>query len=261
MNGSAAINPLADAAGFYREFQPPMALRGHFQCVWVNRAARDQGGPVDVVPDGCVDLVWREGRLLVAGPDITVARPVLMAGSTVLGARFRAGAAAHWLGLPMSEIVGRSVDLADIWGPRRVREVGERIADAPTPATKARWLLDGLSAMAPSMVKPDETAGRIFSWLHEGTGASDPVAALRERLDLSERTLLRRSREHFGYGPKMLDRILRFQRFQTMARRAPQANLAAMAAEAGFADQAHLNRDIQSLCGMSAGAFVRQLTG
>ena len=261
MNESAIIIPLADAVAVDREYQPPLALRDHFQCIWINRAARDQGGPVDVVPDGCVDLVWREGRLLVAGPDITVARPVLMAGSTVLGARFRAGSAAHWLGLPMSEIVGRSVDLADIWGARRVREFGERIADAPTATTKARWLLDGLSGMAASMEKPDETAGWIFSRLYEGMGASDPVAVLCERLEMSERTLLRRSREHFGYGPKMLDRILRFQRFQTMARRSPQANLATMAAEAGFADQPHLNREIQSLCGMSAGAFVRQLTG
>ena len=261
MNESAIIIPLADAAGFYREYQPPLALRDHFQCIWINRAARDQGGPVDVVPDGCVDLVWREGRLLVAGPDITVARPVLMAGSTALGARFLAGSAAHWLGLPMSEIVGRAVDHAAMWGAPRGGDLVERKAEAPTAPAQTRRLLDGLGAMAPLVEKPDETARWIFSRLYEGMGASDPVAVLRERLEMSERTLLRRSREHFGYGPKMLDRILRFQRFQTMARRSPQANLATMAAEAGFADQPHLNREIQSLCGMSAGAFVRQLTG
>lgn len=259
MKDKPVTNPLADKAGFYREFAPPIALRDHFQCVWINRAAATSGGPVDVVPDGCVDLVWRDGRLLVAGPDITVAKPVLAAGSIVLGARFRAGAAARWLGLPMSELVGRSVDLADIWSAGRLRDVAMPIADAASTGQMARSLLDGIAALSPQDTSPDPFAQRMFAWLGEGLGAAEPIAVLRERLNMSERTLLRRSREHFGYGPKMLDRILRFQRFQAMARRSPSASLAALAAEAGFADQAHLNREVRSLCGMSAGAFLRQL--
>lgn len=253
-------NPLADGAGFYREVAPPIALRDHFRCVWIHRAATTSDGPVDVVPDGCVDLVWRDGRLLVAGPDITVARPVLAAGSIVLGARFRAGAAARWLGLPMSELVGRSVDLADIWSVRRLGEIVEPIADAVSTGQTARALLAGLRALSPSVAAPDPVAERMFAWLGEGLGTAEPIAVLCEGLDISERTLLRRSREHFGYGPKMLDRILRFQRFQAMARRSPPASLAALAVEAGFADQAHLSREVQSLCGMSAGAFLRQLS-
>ncbi|WP_170301869.1 hypothetical protein [Cupriavidus basilensis] len=35
--------------------------------------------------------------------------------------------------------------------------------------------------------------------------------------------------------------------------------LAALAADAGYADQAHLSREIQSLCGMTASALLRQL--
>lgn len=256
---TADLLPLADATGGYHEYRPPPALRCHFRCVWQNRTGPDQAGAVDVVPDGCVDLLWRNGRLMVAGPDITVARPVLTAGSTVLGARFRPGAAAHWLGIPMSEIVGRSVDLAEIWGDRQVNEITEKIVDASTVAERASLLLEALTGKAPSVATPDPVASRIFGWLAEGLGAAEPVGQLRERLDMSERTLLRRSREHFGYGPKMLDRILRFQRFQSLARATPTASLATMAAEAGFADQAHLNREIQSLCEMSAGAFVRQL--
>lgn len=258
---TADFPPLADATGGYREYRPPPALRAHFRCVWRNRTGPDQAGAVDVVPDGCVDLLWRNGRLTVAGPDVTVARPVLAAGSTVLGARFHAGAAVPWLGLPMSEIVGRSVDLADIWDPRQVNEITGKIIDAPTIAGQTGLLLEALTDRASVIATPDPVAARMFAWLAEGLGAAEPVGLLRERLNMSERTLLRRSREHFGYGPKMLDRILRFQRFQSLARATPSASLATMAAEAGFADQAHLNREVQSLCAMSAGAFVRQLAG
>jgi len=251
----------ADGAGLYREYLPPAALRAHFQCVWMHRTAQDHAGPVEVVPDGCVDLIWREGRLHVAGPDITTARPVLKAGAVVLGARFRAGAASSWLGLPMSEIVGCAVDMADLWDPREVADINGRVGDVASPAAQARRLSQALTMRAPSQPEPDPAAARMFAWLCRGLGSAEPVATLRRRLDMSERTLLRRSRQHFGYGPKTLDRILRFQRFQEVACRAEIVSLAEMAAEAGYADQAHLGREIQALCGVSAAMYVRRLAG
>lgn len=252
---------LADGTGYYREHRPTLALRGHFQCIWINRVASNHEGAVAVVPDGCIDLLWRNGRLFVAGPDITVARPVLSAGSFVLGARFRAGAAARWLGLPMSEIVGRTVDMADLWGSRQVDDIIGRAGNSASTGAQAGHLLQALTDRAASVAEPDPAAARMFAWLGQGLGSAEPVGVLRQRLDMSERTLLRRSREHFGYGPKMLDRILRFQRFQAIARDSAASGLAGMAAEAGFADQAHLSREMRSLCDMSAGDFVRQLAG
>ena len=81
------------------------------------------------------------------------------------------------------------------------------------------------------------------------------------RLELSERSLRRRCHEAFGYGPKRLDRILRFQRFLDLARRAraPGAELAALALAAGYADQAHLSREVRRLSSLSAATVVGQL--
>lgn len=251
----------AQQAGVYREYAPPVALREHFRCVWIHRTAWDHRGTVEVVPDGCVDLVWRSGRLFVAGPDVTVARPELAPGAVVLGARFRAGAASGWLGLRMDEIVGRAVDMADIWDRRTVRELNDRVGDAATIPAQVRLLSRALTDRASAQAAPDPAAARMFSWLSAGLGSGEPVATLRRRLDMSERTLLRRSRQHFGYGPKTLDRILRFQRFQAIADRADRAGLAEMAAGSGYADQAHLSREIQALCGVSASTFVRQRNG
>lgn len=47
----------------YRE--RPSRLSGAF--VWTRTVAGDDARPV--LPDGCMDLLWCEGRLLVAGPD------------------------------------------------------------------------------------------------------------------------------------------------------------------------------------------------
>jgi AraC-like DNA-binding protein len=67
---------------------------------------------------------------------------------------------------------------------------------------------------------------------------------------MSERTLRRRFDESFGYGPKTLDRILRFQRYRRLARQ-PDASTAVLAVEAGYADQAHLVRESRRLMGVT----------
>jgi AraC-like DNA-binding protein len=104
-------------------------------------------------------------------------------------------------------------------------------------------------------------AAAIFATLrmNAASEAGGIVRRLAAKLDTSERSLRRRSLETFGYGPKTLHRILRLQEFMASARRSCSLSLAELALENGFTDQAHLNREVQSLCSMSAGEFVRQL--
>jgi methylphosphotriester-DNA--protein-cysteine methyltransferase len=60
----------------------------------------------------------------------------------------------------------------------------------------------------------------------------------------------RRFTEHIGYGPKTLQRVLRFQRFmRTIA--SPRVELAGAAALAGYADQSHLSRETRRLAGLT----------
>src|SRR6266540_3327904 len=61
-------------------------------------------------------------------------------------------------------------------------------------------------------------AGRLAGRL--GDAAGPVVAKLAATLGTSERQLHRRCLDAFGYGPKTLDRVLRFQRFLSMARSA-----------------------------------------
>jgi AraC-like DNA-binding protein len=217
-------------------------------------------GPVAVVPDGCVDLLWREERFTVVGPDITAATPELRPGSIVLGIRFMPGAAAKWLGRPLTEIIGLEVPMTEFWGSTADR-VTDRIVAASSVRDKLRVLQASLATEAPKVGHPRQQATIIFDFLKaDGSAEGRKIMALRKRLGVSERTLRRQCDELFGYGPKTLDRILRFQRLQALARTDAAGGLALLALRAGYADQAHLTREIQSLCGMTAGEFVGQLT-
>lgn len=247
---------LSGAVGDYREFDPPAVLAGHFQCVWSNTLRPDAGSLLTIVPDGCVDITWIDGELIVAGPDMVAARSALRPGSTVIGARFRPGAASRWLGLPMSEIVGSRLPLGHFWGAR-AGEIAGRISDAPSIAERMRAMQSALSPLAPDIGPPPPGIGFAFNAL-KTESAGRNMAVILDRLDVSPRTLRRRCVEAFGYGPKTLERILRFQRFLNLARRSAEPRLAALAFQAGYADQAHLTREVQRLSGFSPATVLRQ---
>lgn len=210
-----------------------------------------------VVPDGCVDILWIEGRLIVAGPDESVALTTLAPGTTVTGIRFRPGAATKWLGLPMSEIVGDRVDLRDLWGGQ-AQDLANRIGDAEMPADRLRRLEAGLSRLAPAIDPPAPDMELVFGSLaRQPSGTS--IATICDRLEISERSLRRRCHQVFGYGPKTLDRILRFQRFLRLARRPGEARLSVLALEAGYADQAHLTREMRRLSSLSPSMILSQI--
>jgi AraC-like DNA-binding protein len=78
-----------------------------------------------------------------------------------------------------------------------------------------------------------------------------------ERLDVSERQLRRRCQAAVGYGPATLRRVLRFRRFVSWADAgAPGGDLATIAAELGYADQAHLTRECTRLAGQTPTALI-----
>jgi AraC-like DNA-binding protein len=82
------------------------------------------------------------------------------------------------------------------------------------------------------------------------------IAWLSGELAMSEQTLRRQCEEAFGYGPKTLDRILRFQRFLKLVRGSRNAAAASLALEAGYADQAHLVRESRRLVATTPGEIA-----
>jgi AraC-like DNA-binding protein len=196
-----------------------------------------------VLPDGCMDLLWHEGRLLVAGPD-TRAHVTAGAPGTWVGLRFHPGSAPAFLGVPAHELRDLRVELADLWPVPEVRRLRSRIAGAPDPTT-------ALDEVVAERAAPDDPVLRA---LVTRLDAGRPVAATADELGLGARQLHRRSLVAFGYGPKTLARILRLRRALALARSG--VPYAETAARSGFADQAHLARDVRELAGLPLGRLL-----
>ncbi|MDQ2831476.1 MAG: AraC family transcriptional regulator [Chloroflexota bacterium] len=253
------IATLAAAVGSYVEAVPPVPVRRHVRRTWVYRLPDRHAGPIAVVPDGCIDLRWIAGRLSVDGPHRSAVAETLAPGALVVGLRFQPGAAPRWLGLPASELTDRCIALEDIWGGD-ARHLAEWAGAARTPSGIARRLETAMSRRA-TINPTDGEMRRVFALLEGATHAPVPdVATVAVRLGLGERTLRRRCHEAFGYGPKTLGRILRFQRFLRLAYHCQgEVALARCAGEAGYADQAHLSREARRLSGLSPRTIAAQL--
>jgi AraC-like DNA-binding protein len=210
-------------------------------------------GPVRVLPDGCMDLLWMHGRVVVAGPDEVAHVHGATAGERVAGLRFRPGVLPTLLGVPAEQLVGRRVPLVDVVDTAPWRRVLDPEADplgADDPIAAFEALMGPALRAVGSMGSSSDHWDLVAGALERGV----PVAELARSLGYSERQLSRRCRQHIGYGPAHLRRVLRLQR--ALALRRDGTATALSAALAGYADASHLHRDVRDL----AGAPLSQLS-
>ena len=239
----------AQTTGHFDERPAAPFLRDNFAATWVHRLPEAGAPPIIVTPDGTIDLQWIDGRFRIAGPDRDPQVEIFPAGATIIGFRFRPAAAAAWLGAPANEIVGQRLALDDLWGAKATRLAGS-VGGRPDLAALVACLESILARCAPARAATDRPMHAAHALIEAGPPAGVPLVPwLGRALAMSERTLRRRFDESFGYGPKTLDRILRYQRFLRLSRGSKEGSTAMLAAEAGYADQAHLVRESRRLSG------------
>jgi AraC-like DNA-binding protein len=248
---------LSQVAGTYGERAPAAALREHLVCVWTNALDHCGAANLQIVPDGCMDILWTGRELQVAGPDTRAVTQTMPIGATIVGARFRPGIAPKWLRVSAAEVLNARVPLEEFW-QRDARDLADQLLQSE-PAEAASMLESALLQRLPRVDAPDPALHIIRKVAIRDEEQSVPlIQRLIEELGWSERTLRRRCNEAFGYGPTALAQILRFQRFLHLLRRS-SAKLAALALDAGFADQAHLSREVRRLSGLTPGELMMQL--
>jgi AraC-like DNA-binding protein len=162
--------------------------------------------------------------------------------------RLRPGTAGAVFGLPASELCDISPDAAAVLG----RDVAAALLEALASGQDSHALL--LRAVELRGVRePDPLVSAAALALGRPRGRVGSVAA---ELGVSARQLQRRVADGVGYGPKMLQRVLRFRRLQELA----PAPLIELALDAGYADQAHMTAEVTQLAGLSPVRFLKDRT-
>jgi AraC-like DNA-binding protein len=214
----------------------------------------------ELLSDPCINLVFEAGSgqagSRVVGVWTQLWRRTLEGAGRVRGVKLRGGAARAFLPAPAFQFTNRITPLRQVFGrevARLEREVLGPADDGEAFEAFGAWLIrrrreDPHLALAVALVE------RI---------AADPaittMGALAEVAGLSPRELQRLFRDHVGASPKWAIRRNRLQEAALRIERGDLPSLAALAAELGYADQAHLARDFRHAVGKSPSAFAQAL--
>jgi AraC-like DNA-binding protein len=193
-----------------------------------------------VVPDGCIDVVVSGGDAFVAGPDTRPWLAELPAGDGTVGVRLWPGAAPALLGVPADALRDARVPLSQL------RRDADRVVELTWSAADPEAALLDLVVAGRSTLAPPR--GLVRALCPDGAAEWPRLGQVTDILGCSERQLRRRCLALFGYGPKTLQRVLRFQRALRSARAGDQ--FADIAYRLGYADQAHLAHEVRELGGV-----------
>jgi AraC-like DNA-binding protein len=236
-----------DAVSFYRERDEPRAA-DIVQCWWEQQISPGASGRAyvqRVLPDGCADvIVSAGGEALVVGPTMGVALPELPVTTHFRGLRLRSQAVALVLDCPGSELRDQSVPLDAVVAGPVARQLADAVWHGILPSRLRQCVVDGRVRHAVTRLRQ-----------------SDPidVATVADEVGLSGRHLRRLLIDQTSIGPSSQLRIGRLQRFLRLAdAQWPDVTLAGLAAAAGYADQAHLTRDVAQLAGTTPRLLLRE---
>jgi AraC-like DNA-binding protein len=237
----------------YRELPAPAGTSAALVCLWIRvTPPGSDWSTTDVLPDGCADLIWQQGRgAFFAGPDTGPAPAITPPRTVLVGVRFRPGAGGPALGIPLADVRDQRIEVAELvpWLARKL--------PAELSPEEIFCRITHISGQLTSQAPPDPVVRQVTALL---TAGQVSVAELARAAAISERQLLRRFDAAVGYGPKTLHRVMRFRRaVEAMYAGRGRVDMAAVACQTGYADQAHLTREVTRMAGVTPAALARRL--
>jgi len=155
----------------------------------------------------------------------------------------------------MGGVANRVLHLEDLQGSASLRFL-DRLRNAPSPVERFA-MLDAF-LMERLAVAPDPAPEVVWVWNQlAASGGTARILELAHDVGWSRKHLRARFLEQVGLAPKTVGRIMRFHGALQRIGAATRVNWAELAADCGYADQAHFNRDFRDFAGDSPETYLR----
>jgi AraC-like DNA-binding protein len=252
----------------HQEFEPPEELRDTIKCFWYNR--RDVGelqSSFEILPDGYAEIIFHFGSACsisyngglqsLPSPFLMglLNQPVLLHTNNrleIIGIRCFPWTVFDLLGLPSGKD-------------------GVRIFEHPITQLQSmlnKWIYAGRIDEALAQVKQYFLDARsriaIDSMLFKAgvamrkANGTMPVSQVAAAAHATVRTLERNFKQSSGYTVKEVSGLMRFEQVRNHLWLYPDSNIAGLAHELGYTDQAHLSREFKRYSGTTPAAFARK---
>lgn len=249
------VDPYAGLSAFdYARQAPAPALSVYVQHFWVVTWT-DLGEPYEqrIVSHPTVNMTIACDFHRIAGVVRGGFSYTMHGSGRAIGTRFRPGGFRPFLGGPVSQLTDRFVEIGEMYGAAGAAMVEQVLAEPDARSAIAlieKFLLD----LRPERDPLAEEIAAVVD-LAETDVSVTRVDELAARSGRSVRSLQRLFRDYVGVGPKWV--IRRFRLHEAAERIHHGRDLATLAAELGYTDQAHLTRDFTAAVGTSPAAYAR----
>jgi AraC-like DNA-binding protein len=160
------------------------------------------------------------------------------------------------LGRPVGELGDAAVDVAEVYGAAGRRLLGS-LRDEPDWRRRFGLVDQFLMRLAATGPRPAPEVARAWQ-LVVGSGGTAAIARIAEDVGWSHKHLITRFREQIGVTPKTAARLVRLDRALARVAAGRVDRLSEVAAEGGFADQQHLDREFRTLVGVTPTEYRRR---
>ena len=252
----------------HQEFEPPEELRDTIKCFWYNRRDFGEiGSDFEVMPDGYAEIIFHFGRGCsisyngslqpLPSPCIMglLDQPVLLKTKNVfevIGIRCFPWTVFDLLGLPSGKDGIHIFEHPIARLQSRLNEyVNANRIDEAVAAVK-QYFLDTRPQTA-----ADNTLFKAGDAMR-GANGTIPVSQVAAAAHATVRTLERKFKRSSGYSVKDVSGLMRFEQVRNKLWHYPDSNLARLAHELGYSDQAHLSREFKRYSGSTPAAFARK---
>jgi AraC-like DNA-binding protein len=245
----------APPAGSFRHSRrvPPAELAPWVEHVW--SVSWDLGSARSheavILPHPNVHLVFEDGVATVLGVHTGRFTRHMQGRGDVLGVKFRAGCFYPFLGRSVSSIRGRTLPAEDVFG-EAITAVAERVARtaALDDASRAAVLADAFRDRFPRPGAPAERARDCVDLIQRNRTIKS-LDMLVWETGMPKRSLQRLFEVHVGVPAKWVIRLFRLHDVVDAIRTGAAPVWAALAAELGYFDQAHMINDFRAVVGYS----------
>jgi AraC-like DNA-binding protein len=231
---------------------------------------------VGILPTGCVEVMFTLGppHRVVGEPAtardvdcrgawVSGLQPSVLTvdspdGTDLVGLALRPLGAAAYFPLPMDEIAGRVLDLADLF-PAESPESRARMLAARS-ASERLALLAGMLDRRLERGREVHADVRLATAAIERRGGNVRIRDLCGSLGVSNKLLISRFKEHVGLSPKVYARVLRFRRIVERVRDQAEVDWADIACEHGYFDQPHFTHEFREFAGCTPRDYLRLRT-
>lgn len=243
-----------------RNYLPQSSVAQFVELFWYLRGYEAPAGKERILPVATAELV-----IDLAAPSGAIARLVGPQSESIaiertsrdelLGVHFHPGGLFPLLCLPLDELHGQMVTMADLWGVTAANQLLDRLKAARSVLRKFQvlehWLLD-----LAKRSRPRHSAVFFAARQFRSDPSVTSCANMADRIGFSQRHFIELFRREIGLGPKLFCRVCRFQNVIQAIPAGREVDWADIALANGYADQSHFNHDFRSFSGLSPTEYL-----